>query len=176
MKLKFSGIKALTVYQPWATLIVMGAKPYEFRGWSPRERGGAYAALIGKEIVIHASARAVKIGEVRDLIARLKDPAEAWSTCLHKDVALPFLESCLSRPALLPLAAGLGTAKLGEPRDGWAIAEDFGMDPRLVNDSDREGTGNFGWPMLEIERWPEPVPMRGFQGFWNWPEPESVGL
>lgn len=31
--------KALTVYQPWASLIISGFKPYEFRSWNYVERG-----------------------------------------------------------------------------------------------------------------------------------------
>lgn len=26
-------MKALTIYQPWASLVMIGAKPHEFRGW-----------------------------------------------------------------------------------------------------------------------------------------------
>lgn len=39
---------ALTLWQPWADLIVDGIKPVENRGWAPPQR------LIGQAIVIHA--------------------------------------------------------------------------------------------------------------------------
>lgn len=167
-------MKALTIYQPWASLIMCGAKPYEFRGWSPRERGGAYAALIGQRIVIHAAARKIVQSEIDAIVwahSAEAAPGQAASTCLHYDKAAPFL---LGETTGLPLSAGLGTAILGEPRNGFDIAEEFGL-PR-VNDSDRDEHANFGWPMFEIEVWDEPVPMRGFQGFWNWPTPEGAGL
>ena len=32
---------------------------------------------------------------------------------------------------------------------------------------------NYGWPMLEIEKWDTPQPMRGAQGLWNWPDAEK---
>src|SRR3546814_1422832 len=80
--------------------------------------------------------------------------------------ALPILQ--------LPLAAGLGTAILGEPRIGTEIAEEFGV-PR-ANDSDRDEHANWGWPLTDIEVWDEPIPMKGKQGFWNWLEPEDFGL
>ena len=32
-------MKALTLTQPWATLIALGSKQYETRSWSPRYRG-----------------------------------------------------------------------------------------------------------------------------------------
>lgn len=174
-------MKALTVYQPWATLIVAGAKPYEFRKWSLRERGPAYAALIGQRIVIHAASRPIVQGEVDAICASLvAGGGRAAETCLHRDKAMELLE-CLQdgsgryyREEKFPLSAGLGTAVLGEPRDGYEIAGDFGV--QSVNDSDRDDQANFGWPMLEIEAWHQPVPMRGFQGFWNWPTPGDAGL
>lgn len=176
-------MKALTIYQPWASLVMAGAKPYEFRGWSPRERGGSYAGLIGQRIVIHASARKMVAKEVIKITHALLNGGEASAeTCLHADKALPVLDRILTSIATgkddghgdLPWSAGLGTAILGEPRNGFDIAEDFGL-PR-VNDSDRDEHANFGWPMIDIEVWDEPIPMRGFQGFWNWPTPEGIGL
>jgi hypothetical protein len=44
---------AITLWQPWASLIAHGAKRYETRHWSPPAR------LIGRRIAIHAAARPV---------------------------------------------------------------------------------------------------------------------
>lgn len=168
-------MKALTIWQPWASLIVAGAKPYEFRGWRPP------ASLIGQRIVIHAAARKIDRDEVVDLFVTLRDRHKsedhrlgAAMTCLHAETALPLLARAWSPgdEGPLPMAAGIGTAVLGEPRSGVEIAEEFGV-PR-ANDSDRDQHANWGWPMLDIDRWPLPVPMRGAQGFWNWPEPADV--
>lgn len=41
-------MKALTVKQPWATLIMLGLKPVENRSWRPP------SSLIGERFVIHA--------------------------------------------------------------------------------------------------------------------------
>lgn len=209
-------MRALTIYQPWASLVIAGAKPFEFRGWSPRERGPAYAGLIGQRIVIHASSRAID----RPLILRLIQSLEAGGdeaamTCLHKDLAMPVLEKAMMASSTdergrcvdmrkhgdLPWGVGLGTAVLGEPRDGIDIAvRDFGLsppDPEPIGfnphsgaenpfgdeteglggfDSDRQQHSNFGWPMLDIEAWDMPVEARGGQGFWTWPTPSSAAL
>lgn len=170
-------MKALTIYQPWASLIMAGAKPYEFRGWNPRRRGGAYAALIGQRIVIHASTRKIDRNEVEALIATIAAGGErAAETCLHPARALPILEEAtkITFNCSLPFGVGLGTAILGEPRNGVDIAREFGVEG--VNDSDRDEHANWGWPMLEIERWPTPIAMRGLQGFWNWPTPAEALL
>lgn len=166
-------MKALTIWQPWASLIIAGAKPYEFRGWrAPR-------SLIGQRIVIHAAARKIDYEELTVLfnVLALRDhnaeiARAAAETCLIPEKAIPILNMALERR--LPMACGIGTAILGEPRSGLDIAEEFGV-PR-ANDSDRDEHANWGWPMLDIEPWREPIPMRGKQGLWNWPTPGEDGL
>lgn len=169
-------MKALTIWQPWASLIVAGAKPYEFRGWRfPR-------SLIGQRIVIHAAARKIDRPEASLLyqVLRHREDSEALQqaaaeTCLHPEAALPILgRAWMPYREPLPLSAGVGTAVLGEPRNGLDIAAEFGV-PR-ANDSDRDEHANWGWPMLEIEQWETPIPARGAQGFWTWPTLEGAGL
>lgn len=166
-----SPLKAFTVWQPWASLIILGAKPYEFRGWR------FPSSMLGKRVVIHAAARKMKREEVWELVQRLEAGGdEAAVTCLHRDKALEILRPLVEgtfNPAALPLAAGLGTAVLGEPKDGFAVAAEFGLDMH-VNDSDRDEHANWGWPMLDIDPWEAPVPMKGLQGFWGWPTPAAT--
>lgn len=165
-------MKALTIWQPWASLIIAGAKPYEFRGWRPP------ASLIGQRIVIHAGAAKRPRDEIQLLIdlcrwRQVPLVAPFWAeTCLIAEKAGAVLHQALARE--LPMSAGIGTAIVGEPRLGTEIAEEFGV-PR-ANDSDRDEHANWGWPMREIEAWPEPIPMRGFQGLWNWQTPvDAIG-
>jgi hypothetical protein len=156
-------LKALTVWQPWASLIIIGAKTYEFRGWP------APKWLVDQQLVIHAAARKVDWREVWQLVRLLEAGGRyAAQTCLHPEIALPFLKACQQQPDLLPLAAGLGTARVGAARNGLQIAAEFGVS--RANDSDREAHANWGWPMRDIERWETPVPMKGMQGLWNWPD------
>jgi len=164
-------LRALTVWQPWASLIVAGAKPYEFRKWrSPR-------GLIGQRIVIHAAARPVDMAEVEDLRTRLVDRdrdeecrRRAAECALHAEGALPVLEAALRGE--LPLAAGVGTAVLGESTYALGIAWEFGLD--RVNDSPRDEHMAWAWPMSDPDPWPHPVPMRGYQGCWTWPDPSLL--
>lgn len=150
-------MKALTIWQPWASLILAGVKPYEFRSWpAPR-------ALCDTRIAIHAGARPVKRPEIADLIVRLKS-GEAWTTAL-KPEALPLLERWHASPAVLPTASVLGTAVLGNPVRAEAIVAEFGGP---VNDSDRDQHSNWAWPLTEIERVEPIVPAKGAQGFWEW--------
>src|SRR5574343_783805 len=87
---------ALPIWQPWASLIIAGAKPYEFRSWP------APKWVQGQRIAIHAGARPPKRAEITELVLRLNS-LEAWSTALHRDIALPLLEKWHAAEASLPL-------------------------------------------------------------------------
>lgn len=153
---------AITVWQPWATLIANLAKPYEFRGWRFPPR------MIGQRIAIHAGARPVRRVEIANLLKQLHDPHIFGQPCLHRELALPILECALQNPKTiaLPLSHVVCTVRLGEPKRGDECAREFGA--HAGNDSDRDGTFNWGWPMLEVEPLLPPVPARGAQGFWKW--------
>ena len=151
-------MKALTVRQPWASLIAAGYKPYEFRGANSVRQ---YRHAIGQRIAIQAGARKVRPKEVKDLIEALTNPKNL--PCLLPEAAL-FLETMPIKS--YPLGAILCTARLHTPITGIEAAERMGCH---LNDSDREGTFNWGWPLTEIEPVPN-IPCRGWQGLWNVPE------
>jgi hypothetical protein len=158
-------MKALTIWQPWASLIAIGAKPYEFRSWYPP------ASVIGRRIAIHAGARKVNQAEVADLIGRLHCTEHAWTTCLHKEPALDLLDRIYGYEKLaLPLSHILCTAILGRPYKAHQIVGEFGG---VINDSDRDEHSNWAWPLTDIELFTPPVPARGGQGFWNWTSSEA---
>ncbi len=150
-------MKALTIWQPWASLIMLRAKPYEFRRWSYAAR---FPSLVGQRIVIHAGARPARASEIADLIRRLRDGGFG-ETGVHPDPAMPYL---LQWPAerQLPLAAGLGTAVLGKPARAVEIFRD------QVADSDRIDEHVWAWPLSDIQPFEPIEPRRGAQGFWNW--------
>jgi hypothetical protein len=163
-----AAMKALTVWQPWASLIAAGAKPYEFRSWRlPRH-------MIGQRIAIHAGSRVMVISELRAIRINLRK--EPSNLALRPEIALPLLERLLERkqeaPLLgedatpaLPLSSVICTAVLGESVPANEIMGEFG---RRSNDSDRDEHFNFAWPLLSIEP-VEPIsPARGALGFWNW--------
>ncbi len=81
---------ALTVWQPWASLIVIGAKPVEWRAWDYADRR---PNLVDSRIVIHAGARPVRPKEVADLIER----CERGDTSLIAERALPLLRKIARR-------------------------------------------------------------------------------
>lgn len=148
-------MKALTIWQPWASLIMAGAKPYEFRSWP------APKFIVGQRIVIHAGAPKMDPTEIKVLLLRLRKP-DGYTTGLLADKAVPVLERALGSPAVFPRKHALGTAVLGEPVlacNLWPEA--------FTSDSTRIEQSNWAWPVSEIQHFDEPVPMNGAQGFWN---------
>lgn len=148
-------LRALTVWQPWASLIIGGWKPYEFR---PRP---APASLVGKHIVIHAARRPVDPKEISDLLRDLTAGVNCGGLSPNCG---GFLLNVLRDPGRIPYGAGLGTVKLGKP----ALSSEL-WPGEFANDSDRLDKANWAWPLSEVRRWPHPVPARGYQGHgWPW--------
>jgi hypothetical protein len=151
-------IKAITIWQPWASLIAIGAKPYEFRSWA------APASLHGRRIAIHAGARPVRRDEVSELLIRLHGD-EAWTTCLKPELAIPLLERIRTSPGCVARSAVVCTAILRQPKRGFDIVGEFGGQ---LNDSDRAEHCNWAWPLTDIQPVVPAVDVKGAQGFWNW--------
>lgn len=65
-------IPALTLWQPWACLVEIGAKPYDTRGFPIPRR------LLGRRVAIHAAARPVFTDLTQGV---LDDIEEAFGRC-----------------------------------------------------------------------------------------------
>src|ERR1700694_3122793 len=62
-----SAMKALSLWQPWASLIAMGLKEFETRHWATSYRG---------PLVIHAAKRPLEADTLSDAIHRLRPSDE----------------------------------------------------------------------------------------------------
>lgn len=152
-------LMALTVWQPWASLIMIGAKPWEWRRWK------APAAYVGQQIVIHAGARRVVRDEVEELFYNLQHGESCGG--LVREKALPLLAAVLTGHQL-PQSAGLGTARLCAPERAIDMVAAGKIGSPF--DSDRVDEAIWGWPLSEITPWSAPFALRGHQGFWRWPD------
>lgn len=159
-------LPAITLWQPWASLVAAGAKPHEFRSWPAPQR------LWGRRVAIHASARPVRVAEIRDLLAKLQSP-HAREAGVDPAIAVPILERTLQAPKGMPLSSVLCTATLGRPIRNAELAAAMGI--QWVNDSDRDEHSNWGWPLTEIRVLEPFVPARGAQGWWHWNPGASHG-
>lgn len=151
-------MKALTIWQPWASLIINGWKPYEYRRWCAPDW------VAGRRIVIHASKRPLSTIEHADVIDMwTRKDTGSGQPVDGRDVekGTEFLRALWDGKVTMPFGAALGTACLGKP----VPATDLCKDPadRQYIDPDM-----WAWPMLDIKPFASPFPCRGAQGFWNW--------
>lgn len=143
-----ASLSAITIYQPFASMIAAGCKPFEFRKWRAD-------SFVGKRIVIHASVKKVDAASIWGMANTLREGHESFG--LKRWDALEFLERIKARmlarePMGLPLGAGLGTVRLGVPRRVADIyAPDFGIDLSGVRPD------LFGWPLEVFQPFAEPV-------------------
>lgn len=155
---------ALTLWQPWASLVAFGVKTVETRGWATKHRG---------RIAIHAAKSPQRV-----------EPAVVALPEFH-DALWPHL-GFQARPMptavrhRLPRGVILATANLVEviPVDritswfpdggiGWENRWALGEDCAAVEDGERPlgdfSPGRYAWLLADIEPLAEPVPFRGGQ-------------
>jgi hypothetical protein len=146
---------AITVWQPWASLIAAGCKPIEWRGRPYPDY------LLGQRIAIHAGARRVYLNEITGLLLDLRrDDQDYTSLVVEPSIAL--LERWRKFPEELPRSTVLCTAILARPIRAPDYAGQRGID------SDRIDHTKWGWPLMEIEPVIPMAPATGRQGFWRW--------
>jgi hypothetical protein len=143
---------ALTIWQPWASLIIAGAKPWEWRGYpAPR-------SVIGQRIVIHAGARPARQAEIIEIVAGIRQ----GDSSLVAGLTLDLLDRTHLRA--WPLASAIGTAVLGTPIEAGEWAAEHDLDSDLIIHS------RWAWPLTDIRPLEPVIPARGAQGFWPFPE------
>ncbi len=138
-------MKALSVWQPWASLIVSGKKKIETRPWpAPYSIRGQRIAIVSTK-VIRADQR--------------KASEEPSFQAHYADAGLPPLNE-------LPMGCVLGTVVVETCRE---------IDSELMEELDENEEafgwyrpGRFAWLLREPELFDRPVPARGGQGAWNW--------
>ena len=151
-------MKAITLYQPWATLIADGVKTLETRSWRP------YQTLIGERIAIHAGKRSTADyfldGPTRETMRR--NHGVNWSR------EIPFSAVvCTAR------LAWAGQVRSFENEDHVWV----GCNPESLIKIDPYGDFSIGrwlWFLEHIRPLNPPVPARGSQGLWNWVDCEPL--
>ena len=147
-------LPALTIWQPWAALIIAGLKPFEFRGWP------APAAVIGQRFMIHAGVHKVKPEDIRSLLYRLERDS-GMSSCgeVLSPARLATAVSIVREHGLLARGAFCGTAVLGTPVKSAVLLRGRTAPPGFEVDPEQ-----WAWP-IEQARGFAPVPATGRQGF-----------
>ena len=141
-------MKALTIWQPWASLLVSGRKKYETRSWATSYRG---------PIAIHAAKRPVR--QTIDVL--VADRGDGWTT-------LDYFDSLFPRSGELdhlPTGAIVGTALLTRCH---LITEDFvaKLTPMELALGDFT-LGRYAWEFHGRVPVNSPIPAKGMQGLWE---------
>jgi hypothetical protein len=146
-------MKALSLWQPWATLIAIGAKRYETRSWQTTYRG---------PLVICASKTwrsecDYAVRHVPEIAKALKD---ASIQELPRGVAV-----CLVK--LVDCQQTYRTIYTGQPIRWWAGKEEIADADLPFGDF---SPGRFAWGLELIRRIEPPFPVRGYQGLFDLPD------
>jgi hypothetical protein len=168
-------MKAITIWQPWASLLACGAKQYETRSWKTDYRG---------PIAIHAAAK----DPCKMSLLGLEEFDKAASEALEK--AGQSFTWCL-----LPLGKIIATAELV---NCWHIVYHPGPDidiakhikigaeldvpkhhldfQKYIVPTEQEmlfgdwTPGRYAWELANVKILSEPIPAKGQQRLWSWEE------
>lgn len=151
-------MKALTLTQPWATLVAIGAKTIETRSWNTNYRG---------PLAIHAA-----------------KTIPGWAAALS--VQEPF-ESVLVQAGIseFPIGCVLATCRLIGVRrmppsfteaiehPGWEWVAPSGREFSFPLTEQERAFGDYmilryAWLLADVQPLPAPVPARGQVGLWEW--------
>ena len=139
-------IKALSLWQPWASLIAIGAKQYETRGWSTAYRG---------DLVIHAA----KTRQAMDL-------------CFDQPFLNTLLQNGIFGTRDIPLGAALCIARLEGVYPTHLVRGKITATEEAFGDwSD----GRYCWHLTDIRLFPAAIPYRGAQGLFEYTGPLPMG-
>ncbi|GAA0382501.1 ASCH domain-containing protein [Paenibacillus motobuensis] len=144
-------MKAITIHQPWATLIALGEKRFETRSWPTKYRG---------LIAIHAGKKIDK------------------EACMQPEISRA-LERQGYTANNLPTGAIVTVCNLEEvhqitvARDSFAgsVNQNGEIAMHVEGDEFAFGwyeEGRYAWELRTVRRITEPIPAKGQQGLWNW--------
>lgn len=156
-------MKAITLWQPYASLIAFGAKPHETRSWGTSYRG---------PIAIHAGLKPAH--ELDGITSKAICKAFDWPYEPYKTDIAPLIRK-------FPHGAVIAIATLTECwqvikhtatavilRQSNGIGEDkIPIDTPYLMFGDYS-IGRYIWELADIRVLPIPIPAKGKQGLWNW--------
>ena len=147
-------MKVLTLYQPYATLMAIGAKTVETRSWKTNYTG---------QIAVHAAKTFPSWCKdffwqepVRSMLKQHGSPGQLPTGVI---LSIHELKGCYETPMVR------GTTRRHVIQDGIDI-----LLPPLWPESafGDYSPGRYAWHMPLVERLEPPIAARGKQGLWNW--------
>lgn len=160
-------MRAISLWQPWASAIAVGSKRFETRSWATKYRG---------PIAIHAAKRCNRFELIGFKCSWNWSGAlaaavggTAMGSDIHLDEALPFGALVAVAEITACVSTGELTQRvLDEPRSTVLASV---RHPDLYEWTERQmgdfSLGRFAWQLENVRPLREPIPMKGRQGFWT---------
>lgn len=147
-------MKSITLWQPWASLMAVGAKRVETRWWpAPR------TLQKDEAVAIHAAVRAPWKGFNEMSGMAISAAIEAFG------------KFGIEKPELLPTGCVVAVCVFQCCRPTDILLDEVSTKERLFGDY---SAGRYGWELPLLYRLPEPIAARGQQGLWEWEAPEEL--
>lgn len=158
-----SGMHALTLWQPWATLIAEGVKVFETRSWKPPKN------LIGQRIAIHAAKKKPTREEIDNCPPAIRSEMEKlygftnwWETIPYGTIiATTTITSFFYVQEVddaFVRVKGLRTDETQNGTPGYLDIDIFGD----------YSPGRYAWRLSDVSKEIEPIPAKGKLGLWVW--------
>jgi hypothetical protein len=142
-------LQAISLWQPYASLIAAKVKPFETRHWAVSPR------LIGQRVAIHAALRRPTQAEVAELF---DDVAEALGFC-HWHQRIPY-------GAIVCTAKLIGCHRVTHWNGPKPV---LGKRGEIKDDGFGDySTGRYCWELGDVQVFDPAIPAKGGQGWWNW--------
>lgn len=183
-------MKALTLHQPWATLVALDVKTIETRSWATKHRGPiAIHAGVSAKALDYFCWEADHCGEVDECLLPLADRVRGedmprgrmravHNLPLGAVVATANLVDCVpmvhtgEEGAIRTLDIdGSGDLWIVEPQTDEQAEAGEELDQRDVSAQRPYGhfaPGRWAWLLEDIVPLTHPVPTKGRQGLWTW--------
>jgi activating signal cointegrator 1 len=148
-------MKALTLTQPWASLVASGAKRIETRSWRTPYRGSLW---------IHAAK---------------EYPTWAKKLCEDRMFAMEIGSEVLPTGVVLAECRLISCIPTRELQQNRVIEVDYlaGCDDFYMSDSERlfgdYTAGRWAWLLADMKLLKNPVPAKGARGLWDWSPPAT---
>ena len=148
-------MKAISLWQPWASALFTGLKPDETRSWSLPD------CAVGVPVAIHAAKRDTKAERefFEDTVSNTSDAGP------FRDIGIGWYHD-------LPRGAVIGTVVFASP-----VRMEIQRHVRSLAQQDwgDYSEGRYAWPLVSYDLFAKPIPCIGRQGFFDWePTPPAV--
>lgn len=154
-------MRGLSLTQPWATLVAIGAKKIETRSWSTPYRGW---------LAIHAAKGLASVGGGHSGLIDLCLTEPFRSALVRGGAGRIVPGEDLPLGAIVAVAHLHRVGRISRRRDDAIYVE--GHDLPITGDEVAFGDytpGRFGWSLTNVQSLTEPIPCRGSLGLWEVP-------